>query len=504
MSSSGEAPALEVLIVGAGFSGLCLGARLRQAGISNFLILEKAGSPGGTWRDNIYPGCACDVPSHLYSLSFAPRPDWTRIYPEQAELLGYIQGVIRRFGLGPHLRMDAEMTGADWDADAALWRVRTVDGERLNARVLVSATGALHAPDIPVLPGIEAFEGVAFHSARWDRAFDPSGKRIAVIGTGASALQFTPEIAPAARQVVVFQRTAPWVLPKLDRPVGRLERFAYRWVPGWRRAYRAWTYWRFELRALAMQGRPKVLERVEALGRYQLESQVAGADLRARLTPGFRIGCKRILLSNDWYPTLQRDNVELVTRPVAEVRKGSIVDADGVERAVDAIIYGTGFAVARALRNLPVRGAGGVALHEAWSETVRSYYGLAVAGFPNFFLMLGPNTGLGHNSQLIMIEAQARHVVSALNLMRRRRSRTIEVRPEAVERFDARLQTALAGSIWQTGGCRSWYQDERGRNPTLWPGFTFDYARKTSRARAGDYAFAGVSQNTGASANGAG
>lgn len=486
-SPAADAP-LEVLVVGAGFSGLCLGARLRRAGVSSFRILEKAHEIGGTWRDNTYPGCACDVPSHLYSLSFAPRADWTRLYPEQAELLDYLKRFADRFGLAPHLRLNREMTAAEWDEAAGLWRVATAQGEHFATRVLVSAVGALHTPQIPHLKGIETFEGPAFHSARWDAAADLAGKRVAVIGTGASAVQFVPEIAPKAAEVHVFQRTAPWVLPKLDRKVGRLERAARRWLPGFARAHRALTYWRFELRALAMRGEPRILGKVEQLGRDLLERQVKDEGLREKLRPKFRAGCKRLLLSNDWYPTLTRANVELVTAPIAEVRPRSIVDAEGVERPVEVIVYGTGFSVTEALKRLPVR-ARGRSLADAWADHVQSFYGVSVAGFPNFFLMLGPNTGLGHNSQLIMIEAQAAHIVSALKLLRRRGGR-IEVRPEAEAAFDADLQRRLSESIWQTGGCRSWYQDEAGRNPTLWPGFTFDYRRRAGRARPADYDFA--------------
>jgi cation diffusion facilitator CzcD-associated flavoprotein CzcO len=484
-----ERPPLEVLIVGAGFSGLCLGARLARAGAHSFLILEKAEEVGGTWRDNTYPGCACDVPSHLYSLSFAPRAEWTRLYPSWTELLDYLKGFVRRFGLQPHLRLGVEMTGAEWDAEAALWRVTTQRGETISARTLVSAVGALHTPDIPRLPGIETFEGPAFHSARWRHDVSLKGKRVAVVGTGASALQFAPEIAPEAERLYVFQRTAPWVLPKLDRRVGRLEQALRRRLPGFARAHRLLTYWRFELRALAMKGNQRLLDKVEALGRNLLERQVQDPGLRARLTPGFRVGCKRILLSNDWYPMFSRPNVELVTAAVREVRPHAVVDAEGVERPVDVLIWGTGFSVTEALRRLPVRALGRT-LDEAWSEQVRSLYGVSVEGFPNFFLMLGPNTGLGHNSQLIMIEAQADHIVSALRLRRRRKAAVMAPRAEAVAAFDAGLQAALARSVWQTGGCRSWYQDAAGRNPTVWPGFTFDYRRRAGRARAQDYAFA--------------
>jgi cation diffusion facilitator CzcD-associated flavoprotein CzcO len=458
-----------------------------RAGLSDFLILEKAEALGGTWRDNTYPGCACDVPSHLYSLSFAPRAEWTRIYPSQPELWAYLEQVADRFGLRPHIRFNTAMTDADWDEAAKLWRVRTSGGETLTARILVTAVGALHEPETPRLAGIETFEGPAFHSARWDESCDLRGKRVALIGTGASALQIAPEIAPQVAQLTVFQRTAPWVLPKRDRPVGAGEHALHRFLPGWRAAYRASIYWRFEIRALAMKGDDKLLTKVERLGRDMLERQVRDPVLRAKLTPTFRIGCKRILLSNDWYPTLERDNVEVVTAPITEVRPRAIVDGDGVEHPADVIVYGTGFDVTAAMRRLPVRGRGGRTLAEAWADQVESFYGVSVAGFPNFFLMLGPNTGLGHNSQIVMIEAQASHILSALKLMRRRGAAEIEVTAAAQAGFDARLQAGLARSVWQTGGCRSWYQDGRGRNPVLWPGFTIDYRLRAQRARARDY-----------------
>ena len=470
-----------MLIVGAGLGGLCMGARMRMAGREDFIIIEKADDLGGTWRDNIYPGCACDVPSHLYSLSFAQKPDWSRLYPTQPELLVYINDVAQKYGLRPHIRFRTALVRAQWDEAKALWRVQTDKGP-ITARHLVSAVGALHVPAVPKLLGIDAFAGKSFHSSQWDFGVDLAGANVAVVGTGASAIQFVPQIAGKVSKLSVFQRTAPWILPKLDRALSPLEHALLRFLPGYKSAFRAYLYVSHELRVLVYKGNRKIGAMAEALALKYLHAQVDDESLRAKLRPNYRLGCKRVLITDDYYPALQRSNVELITDPIAQVRARSIATRDGHDHPADVIIYGTGFDVSGALRRFAVRGRGGVALGDVWREEIRSYYGIAVNGFPNFHMLLGPNTALGHNSVIIMIEAQVRYIMSCLDQMDANNLRAIDVKPQAEAAFFDDIQSRLVDTIWQAGGCRSWYQDERGRNVAIWPGFTFDYARKTRRA----------------------
>ncbi|HEX6866696.1 MAG TPA: NAD(P)/FAD-dependent oxidoreductase [Caulobacteraceae bacterium] len=480
-------PDVEVLIVGAGFSGLGLGVRLKQAGRDSFLIIEKADEVGGTWRDNTYPGCACDIPSHLYSLSFEPKADWSRLYPPQPELFDYLKGVAEKHGLYEHIRLKTKMDKAAWDENAGLWRLTTDRGDTITARVLVSAIGALHIPQVPKLKGIETFKGAAFHSAQWRHDVDLTGKKVAVIGTGASAIQFVPQVAPTAESLTLFQRTPPWVLPKIDGPIGPVQQWLFKHLPGYRRAFRALIYWINEARALALVNNSTMLRAGESLARRHIEKQIKDPALRAKVTPSYRMGCKRVLLANDYYSTLARDNVAVVTDGVAEVRARSIVDTAGVEHPADAIIYGTGFDVTDSLANLPVTGKDGLRLKQAWKDGARGYFGITVSGFPNFFIMLGPNTGLGHNSQIVMIEGQINYVMSALAKMDAGKLRALDLKPQVLEAHDAKVQAKLQNSVWQKGGCVSWYQDETGRNVTLWPGFTFDYVRKTRDVKLDEY-----------------
>jgi cation diffusion facilitator CzcD-associated flavoprotein CzcO len=476
---------VDVLIVGSGFSGLCLAVRLRQSRQDSFLIIEKGADLGGTWRDNRYPGCACDIPSHLYSLSFAPRNDWSRLYPSQPELWNYLGDIADQYELRCKIRFNTEMQSARWGEADALWHVATSAGA-ITARILVSAIGALHVPAIPKIAGIETFAGRAFHSADWPANLDLSGKRIAVIGTGASAVQFIPEIAPKAEKLYVFQRTPPWVMPKLDRSIGRWETLLFRFLPGYRHAFRFWLYWYYELRALALNGNQKLLKTAEGISRRHLARQVSERSLRAKLKPHYRMGCKRILISSDYYPTLARPNVELVTESISGISRDEIVSGKN-RRRVDVIIFGTGFDVSGSLKRLSVTGRNGVGLSATWQTDVPSYYGICVSGFPNFFMLLGPNTGLGHNSVVIMIEAQVKYIMRCLGFMRRKHLKTIDVKPAAQTNFYRKIQEQLKPTVWQSGGCRSWYQDEKGQNVSIWPGFTFDYRWQTRRVAWDDY-----------------
>jgi cyclohexanone monooxygenase len=477
---------LEVAIVGSGYAGLCMAIQLRERGVADFVILEQHAEFGGTWRVNSYPGAACDIPSQLYSFSFAQSADWSRKFPRQAELLAYTEDLVRRYQLAPHLRLGHGLLAADYDEARGAWRLRTARGE-LRARNLVLATGGLSRAALPALPGLERFAGKVFHSARWDHGYELRGKRVAVIGTGASAVQFVPQIAPLVAQLDLYQRTAPWVLPRPDRAITAAERWLLRRLPPLRGLVRLLTYVQYESRYLVFAG-PSLLARVAAaLGRRHLRRQLPhDAALRARLTPSYRPGCKRLLLSNDFYPALARANVALHTAGIAEVKPRGIVGADGVERAVDAIIFATGFDVEHALGAVAVRGRGGALLADAARGGLAAYKGATVPGFPNLYLIAGPNTALGHNSMIYMIESGVRYALEAVLARRRAGWRALEVRDEVCRLYNQRLQARFRGTAWASG-CRSWYLASGGRNSALWPGFSFAYRRITRRFDAQSY-----------------
>ncbi len=476
-AQSATAPdAVDVAVVGSGFSGLAMAHRLRRAGIEDFVVLEKANDVGGTWRDNSYPGCACDVPSHVYSFSFAPNPDWSTTYSPQAEIRDYIRDVAEREGLLPHVRFGCEVLEARWDDRAQRWTLETSRG-RITARVLVTAPGPLSAPSIPQLPGLGSFTGEVFHSARWNHGYDLEGKRVAVVGTGASAIQFVPKIQPAVAELHLFQRTAPWVLPRTERPITRAERLVFRRFPAAQRAMRTLVYWAREATALPMLkvGLSPFLRR---LGMAHLRRQVQDPELRRRLTPDYAPGCKRILISNEYYPALSRDNVEVVDGGVVEVRESSVVAANGTEREVDAIIFGTGFHVLDMPIAERVRGADGRTLAEHWQGSPQAYRGTSVPGFPNLFMLLGPNTGLGHMSVVFMAEAQSRYVLDAIRQMQRAGLGAVDVKREAHAAYNARVQRRMKGTVWTEGGCASWYIDANGLNTSLWPDFAYRFRRE--------------------------
>jgi cation diffusion facilitator CzcD-associated flavoprotein CzcO len=479
-------PEFEVVVVGSGFGGLCMGVRLKQAGIGNFVILEKDREFGGTWWANTYPGCAVDVPSHLYSFSFARKADWSHRFARQDELLAYTRAVVRDFGLAPHLRVDTALLGAQFDEAGGFWRLRTSQGE-LTAKSLVACAGALSRPSIPSLPGMENFTGKLFHSSQWDHGYDLRGKRVAVIGTGASAIQFVPEIVPRVAQLDIYQRTAPWILPRPDRPVSRAEKWLLAKVPPVQLLYRAVDYLRHEMRALPFVFVPGMLVIGEWLGRRHLRRQVADPVLRARLTPDYTIGCKRILMMNTYYPALAQANVTVLTEGIREIRSRGIVTASGEERAVDAIIFGTGFDVGNAMGAVELRGRGGKSLDAAGDE---AYKGCAIAGFPNFFTIIGPNTGLGHNSIIYMIESAVHYVVDAVKTLRAGGLHSVEVKPQVQADYNARLRRRLKGTVWSSG-CRSWYLDASGENRAIWPGFSFSYRRITRRFDLDNYVVRG-------------
>jgi cation diffusion facilitator CzcD-associated flavoprotein CzcO len=474
---------LSVAIVGSGFSGIGLAIRLSQDGVEDFAVLERGEGVGGTWHFNTYPGCACDVPSHLYSFSFAPNPGWSRTYSRQPEIRDYLERVVDDFGVREKIRLGCEVKTARWDGEA--WDIETSAGP-LRARVLVSATGPLVEPKIPPFPGLDTFAGPAFHSARWDHSVDLAGKRVAAVGTGASAIQFVPAIAPKVARLHVFQRTPPWVMPHSSRPITRTEKRIYAKLPLAQRLVRGGIYAGRELLVLGFVKQPRIMRGIEKIAERHMRGAIDDPALLAKVRPGYTIGCKRILPSNEWYPALARDNVELVTDPIAEVRERSIVSESGAEREVDAIVFGTGFHVVDMPVARMVRGRDGRTLEEAWQGSPRAHLGTTVAGFPNLFILLGPNTGLGHSSMVYMIESQIAYVMDALRELRRNGHRTVEVRPDVQERYNRDVQRRMKRTVWSTG-CKSWYLDEQGNNPTLWPDWTWRFRRRTSRFDPAEY-----------------
>ena len=481
-----ETEHVPVAIVGSGFSGLGMAIRLRETGFEDFVVLERGDDVGGTWRDNDYPGAACDVPSRLYSFSFAPNPNWSRSFSPQREILDYLRDCAERFGVRPHVRLNCELLDATWDAELQRWQLRTSTGA-LTSDVLVSASGGLSDPKLPPIPGAERFAGTVFHSAAWNHDHDLAGERVAVIGTGASAIQIVPEIQPQVAQLDVYQRTPAWIVPRTDRDFSRLERLLYRFKPVERLA-RAAIYWGRELYVLGFTKHRKLMDVPHKLALTHLRKQVRDRELRAKLTPDYTIGCKRILISNDFYPALDQPNAEVVTSPIQEIREHSIVTQDGTEREVDTIVFATGFQATPPPIAQRICGAGGRRLIDEWRENgMQGYRGTTVAGFPNLFFLVGPNTGLGHTSMVHVIESQIQYVRSALETMREQGLASVEPRREAQARWNAGLQARLEGTVWNTGGCASWYLDDAGRNTTLWPGFTFELRAKLRRFDVANY-----------------
>ena len=475
-----------IVIVGTGFSGLGMAIRLMQEGERDFVVLERNDEVGGTWHVNTYPGCACDVPSHLYSFSFAPNPAWSRTFSAQPEIGAYLKSTARERGVMQHVHCDTEVVEAAWDDDAQHWRIETSRGT-LTADVLIAGMGGLSEPSIPKLPGLETFEGTTFHSATWNHEHDLTGERVAVIGTGASAIQFVPAIAPQVGHMDFFQRTPPWVMPRRDRPISGWERALYRAFPPAQRAMRGAIYWARELFVLQFM-HPRLGKLPTEIARKHIASRVKDPELRRKVTPDYAFGCKRVLLSNDYLPALTRDNVDVVTESIAEVRPHSIVTTDGVEREVDTIIFGTGFNVAEMGAASRVRGRDGRLMKEAWADrTPEAHLGTMIHGFPNLFTMVGPNTGLGHNSIVFMIESQINLVVDALRRLRATGMKEIEPRADVQSTYNDELQGKLEGTVWNDGGCASWYLDEHGRNFTLWPGFTYPFRARTRQLDPSEY-----------------
>ncbi|WP_432476720.1 flavin-containing monooxygenase [Nocardioides sp. GXQ0305] len=475
------------LVVGAGFAGLCTAIKLDEAGERDFLVVERAHDVGGTWRDNTYPGAACDVPSQLYSFSFARNPDWTRSFSPQPEIHAYLQRVARDAEVLDRFRFATDVLDARWDDDRQRWVTRTSTGTVVS-RTLISGAGALVEPRLPDIDGIGSFQGEVFHSARWDHDADLTGKRVAVIGTGASAIQIVPELAGATRHLDVYQRTAPWVLPRHERAYSSVERRLFRRFPLLQKLYRSGIYWGRETWVAGFTVEPRLFAPVERLARRHIAREIRDPELRARVTPDFRMGCKRILQSNSYYPALDRDDVDLVTDPIVKVTGDAVVTADGTERPVDVIVVATGFHTTDPPIARHVTGRDGRTLADTWAGSgMAAYRGTTVHGFPNYFSIVGPNTGLGHSSMVFVIESQVAYIRDALRTMRAHGWAEVEPRAEAQRAWNAALQRRMGRTVWQTGGCASWYLDEHGRSTTLWPRTTVTMRRRLSRFDAGAY-----------------
>ena len=470
---------VSVLIVGSGFAGLGAAIRLTKEGRADFLVIERGSEVGGTWRDNTYPGATCDVPSHLYSYSFALNPNWSRSFSPQDEIQDYLRGVAAKYEVAEKHLFDTDVTQARWDEKTTRWLVDTTNGG-FSCDVLVSAVGALAEPSLPDIKGIENFRGEVFHSARWNHDAKLAGKRVALIGTGASAIQVGPAIVDDVAHLDVYQRTAPWVMPRHDRSYSTLESLAYRHVPFLQRAARNAIYWGREAYVLGFAFEPRILQLAQRIAERNIAKGITDPELRAKVTPDWQIGCKRILISNTWYPMLAREHVDLVTDGIVEVRENAIVTADGSVREVDAIVLATGFHVTDSPTFERIVGADGRSLADVWDESgQQAYKGAAVAGFPNLLFVIGPNCGLGHSSMIYMIESHLNYLASALATIDKAGIARFEVRAEAQRAYNAKLQEQMQRTIWQTGGCASWYLDKHGNNTTLWPNFTFVFRQLT-------------------------
>lgn len=473
------------LVVGAGFAGLAAAIKLDEAAERDFVVIEKDSDVGGTWHINTYPGAECDVPSQLYSYSFALNPDWSKVYSPQAEIWAYTRKVAERSGTLDRFVFDTAVLDARWDQDAQRWIVRTegpAGVQEYAARTVISGSGGLSEPRLPEIEGIEDFQGEVFHSARWDHDVDLAGKRIAVIGTGASAVQLVPELQQVAGHLDVYQRTPNWIIPRNERAFTGLEKAVFKHVPGAQRALRSLVYGTLEARVPAFARFPQLMRAVELQGKRNIAKGIKDPELRAKVTPDYRAGCKRILISNKWYPALAADNVDLVTDPIVKVTGDAVVTADGTERPVDVLVVATGFYVTEPPIAQHITGREGRTLAEVWDEGgMAAYKGTTVHGFPNLFQLVGPNTALGHSSMIFIIESQVRYVVEAAKAMRREGLAALEPSQAAQDAWTAEIRRKMKPTVWQTGGCASWYLDKFGNNTTLWPGQTFTFRQHLSQ-----------------------
>ncbi len=469
----------EVIIIGTGYSGICMAIKLKQAGMNNFTIIEKEKELGGTWYINSYPGAQCDVESHLYSFSFESY-DWTKVFPDQPELNNYIKHCAKKYDIESHIKLGTTVIGAEYNDDEGTWEIDTQESGKFKTKFLIAATGGLNIPSYPDFKGIENFEGETFHSARWKHNINLKGKNVAVIGSAASAIQFIPEIAPIVKNLELFQRTANWILPKPDRPFKPWERKLFKTIPFTHWLYREKLYWLKELRVIAFTKYPNLLKMVSQGTVKYLTKTIKDPQKLKALIPNYTMGCKRILISNFYYKAIVRENVHMITDGVAQVNKNSITTTAGKEIPVDVIIYSTGFKATNPYAAVKIVGSKGLLLSSVIAKKgISGHLGTTMTGFPNLFIMTGPNTGIGHTSLIHLIESQANYVMDGLKYIKKNGVKSFEVKEEAQNKFNEGLTKKMENTVWLKGGCESWYKDEFGRVPTLWPDFTFNFRKMT-------------------------
>ncbi|MES1930764.1 flavin-containing monooxygenase FMO [Salinisphaera dokdonensis CL-ES53] len=485
-SRTDHATSPHIAIIGTGFGGLCMAMQLVKAGIRSFTLFEKAATLGGTWRDNTYPGAACDVQSHLYSYSFEPKSDWSRKFGTQAEIREYLEDCAAKYGLLEHIRFESEVSGAVFDDARQNWRLDLATGESEVFDVVITACGQLNQPAYPNIPGRETFAGQSFHSARWDHEVDLAGRDVAVVGTGASAIQFVPQIVDRVGRLKLFQRSGAWVVSKPDRPFKPFEQKLFARFPWFDRVYRTLIYWKNESRALAFTRFGFLLETFAWMARFQAWRQMDNADKRRRLIPDYKIGCKRILLASDWYPAVDRDNLDLITDGIDHIESDAVVMKDGTRHTADVLIYGTGFHATDFLAPMAISGRNGASLNDVWRDGAEAYKGINVAGFPNLFMLYGPNTNLAHSSIVFMLESQVRYVMQCVQALRDPQVATMDVRADRQQAYNTDIQNRLDGTVW-TAGCDSWYTNASGKQTNNWPDFTFAFRRMTAHLALDDY-----------------
>lgn len=484
----------ETGIIGAGFAGLGMAIRLVKEKRNSFVVFERAGEVGGTWRDNIYPGCACDVPSYLYSFSYEPNPDWSRMYSPQEEIWKYMKKCVDKYGLKDKIKYHTEIIHCEFETETACWKLTDRNGETYSVKNLVCGLGPLNRPSLPSIPGMEKFEGKTMHSSGWDGSYDFKGKNVAIIGTGASAIQIVPELAKEAAKLDVYQRTPPWIVPKPDRRIGNFEKFLNRYLPFIQRQHRHLIYWLNELKGLAFMGNQTLSEMGTKNALKHIKKSIKDPELQKKVTPHYKMGCKRVLISNDYYPALQKANVELITDNLVSIGAHSLKEATGKERETDVIVYCTGFLASEFICEMKIKGLQGRELLEEWlNKGAEAYYGITVSGFPNLFFLVGPNTGLGHNSIIHMIESQVNYVMDCFQIIENKNSNGyLDLKPEVQEKFNALLQEKLKPTVWNSG-CKSWYLNSVGKNTTIWPALTVSYRKQTKKANPEDYQYVAVS-----------
>ncbi|MCZ2393305.1 MAG: NAD(P)/FAD-dependent oxidoreductase [Chitinophagales bacterium] len=474
------------IIIGAGFSGIGMGIQLKRAGLDDFVILESEDGPGGTWKVNHYPGAACDVQSHLYSFSFEPNPNWSKMFGLQEEILRYQEHCCEKFGLFPHCKFNTFVKDAVFQDDTNTWVVTTQEGEKLESQFLISGSGGLSHPSYPEIQGLNRFKGAHFHSARWNHHIDLKGKRVAIIGSGASAIQIVPSIINEVAHLDYYQRTPSWVLPKPDRYISNAEQYVFEKLPFTQQIYRSAIYATLESRALGFVVSPKLMTIAKQLGIRHIHKYIKDIELRKKLTPQYEMGCKRILMSNDYYQAVARDYVDVIVEDISSVDEYGIQTKDGKYRPVDIIIFCTGFHASENIMQYEIYGSDGQELNHSWAEGPAAYLGTTVPNFPNLFIIMGPNTGLGHNSMIYMIESQIHYIMESIQFMKKKKVQAIDVRSDVFEKYNKEIQNRLQTTIWKSG-CQSWYLTKSGKNTTLWPGFTFEFRARTLFFRSGDY-----------------